>query len=194
MTLPRTTAQQLHSMAAGADRANRPTLLVVVGGAMVAIAIVVLLVGGARLASGQRRLANELADAENLRNRVQQYVRLENARPDLAALYPSYRFMDVHISEIAQREINPDNTNPAPVQVGLKSTKTLQADSRLNRSDVAIDITRDVELERILAFVNTLETDPRTGRGFVSEFTIRPNNTGWVGEIQYTIYEASDQP
>lgn len=184
MSVSRETYAQLNGMGVSADRANTPTLLVAVGGVMVVIALVVLLVGGLRYQAGVTSYERELGAAINLKNQVVEYRGLVDSQPQVSIQYPFEPFFETNIRTLVDETLGPQTAT-----VSRKSSRTLQIDDRLQRSDVAVTITKDTEIEQIMRLIEQLETDLRTRRGFVSEIEIRPNRTGWNGTFQYTIYE-----
>lgn len=180
------TEAQLSAAAGAADRANRPTILVVAPALLLLGAVIITLITFQRFSSAKATLKDRVAEQTKVNAQVDYYAVLEQARPDVATLYPINDFMDTNMDDIA-RDVWGEEL---PITVSPKSNpRPVGLNRAIERSDVEVGITAPTPIDEIFEFVHRVLSDEQLDGVFLAKIDIRPNPGGWTGQLKFRTYE-----
>ena len=182
---------QLQAMAAGVDRANRPTTLVVIGAAVLAIAAIFALWSGGRFLNARKRLASEMYARSTVANLLSVTAGRKQETPDLDALYPPQPYFDTNVYETALNVygLTQDEKGKLPVAVRPReSPKPLTGTPGVGKTSV--DVTFNAQpLDKIFGLMNAVQESQYLRTTFVSSINLTPIPTGWNATIRFGAYE-----
>lgn len=178
---------QLRAQALAADRANTPTGLLVITGALVVAALVYLLLGGLGVHSSRAALRSDQFTATSVDRLVEQINELSTNEVDLSQIYSRIRDFNVIVAE-AKRDLTPAFSQE-PI-IAAPRNALISPSARVHQVDVACDFRSPESLESILAWMDAILHHERLeGRAFVSRVVLNPIGMGWQGGFTVSIYE-----
>lgn len=182
---------QLNAMAGSADRANRPTTLVIMGAGVVAVAAIFALWSGARFLTARQRLQAEMNNRAQVGMFLTQIASKKQETPDLDAKYPPLPFFDPNVHETALNVYGLSQDEKAKLPVAVRpreSPKPLTGTPGVSKTSV--DVTFNAQpLEKIFALINAVQENKDLRTTFVSSINLTPITTGWNGTIRFGAYE-----
>lgn len=191
MVRPAQIDTQLQAMAAGADRANRPTTLVVAGIAVLAIAAIFALWSGGKFVNARKRLHSEMRARSTTANLLSVIAGRKQELPDLDALYPPQPYFDTNVYETALSVygLTQDQKSQLPVAVRPRETpKPLTGTPGVGKTSV--DVTFSAQpLSKIFELMNAVQESAYLRTTFVSSINLTPIPTGWNATIRFGAYE-----
>jgi hypothetical protein len=178
---------QLGAAANAADRANRPTLLVVAPALLLLGAIVLVLVTNHRFSVAKSALSARLAERARVDQLIEYASELEAANPDVGVLFPPDPFLDVKIADVAQDVWG----EGGPVTVsGKSSPRAVGLARQIAKSDVDVSWTTPLPIDELFTFIYRVLNEPEmTGHVFLARINIKPLPGGWIGSARFRLYE-----
>ncbi len=188
MRVPASVENQLRAQAAAADRANRPTMLVVVPALLLVGALLLTLVAGVRLVESKRTLERRLADRAQVERIVFEAEQLRRRTPDLDALYPPLPGLGDEIEREARR-VWPEGSR-GTVRVGQVNPRPWSVSSTGDLVQVSVDCTvSNVSFQDLTTWIRRVIDEPTRRRVFVSKLSVEPTPQGWTGTVQFRAYQ-----
>lgn len=183
---PAQTEAQLASLAAAADRANKPTSLLTIP---VVLLIVTVLFGvwAYRGLAAQRSIVQaRQAQAVKVAHFVEQIKGQQKQSIDMAAIYPPSPFLGSYVDDTWEAQARSFRETPTVSQV---SSTRVDNNSSIYRSDVTVTVNNE-ELSTIFKAADaTLNHEFLKGRAFVSQANLTPTGTGWRAVLRFSLYE-----
>ena len=177
---------QLGAAANAADRANRPTLIVVAPALLLVGAIILVLITNHRFSVAKSVLGDRLAERARVDQLIEFAAELEAANPDIGVLFPPNPFMDVNIADVAQ-DVWGEN---GPVDVSGKSNpRSVGLARQIERSDVDVSFTQPIPLDELFRFIHGVLSDQELRGVFLARINITPRSGGWMGSLRFRLYE-----
>lgn len=182
---------QLQAMAASADRANRPTGLVVIGGAVLTLAAIFALWSGFSFLKARNRLKDEMATREWVGVRLARIASKKQETPDLDAIYPPMPYFDTNIEDTALKvyEIAKEEKQ-AKLPVAVRppdGPRPLTGTPGVGKTTVDVSLNAQ-PIEKILGLLNATQESPYLKTAFVSSINLTPIPAGWNAQIRFAAY------
>lgn len=177
---------QLRAQALAADRANKPTGLLLLASVLIAASIIFLLASAMGLKSSRAQLADALRYSSQINQLLKEIDESHSSSIDLAKLYPRLPFLQADTLDRIDKlgikfQIRPSvstpRSNPILPRAGIyKGTITCRVNTE--------------PLDQILAWLNGILTyEPHQGNVFVSQISLSPNGKGWQSTFEISVYE-----
>ncbi|MBL0926798.1 MAG: hypothetical protein IBJ11_03990 [Phycisphaerales bacterium] len=187
---PASSEAQLAALAAAADRANRPTGMIVLTALLAGIGLAFLLVSLAAYSRSKSEYRVNFETATRTRKLLADIDSLRQLRPDVNKLYPPTNFMTANISEVAQQVWG--SAALSSVRIGDAQISPLPFSEGVDRATVQCVIDSQ-PLEKILRWIDEVPKHKGFMDGghkvFVSQFTVQPSGPGWQANINYTMFQ-----
>lgn len=182
--------QQLSAMAAGVDRANRPTSLLMIPLLLVIAAVVFLAWSWRDMATQRNLVALRVREVEEINKTVSAIQAEKTKAIDIAGLYPAAPFFGSQVEQ-AWKQTNIPFREP-PI-IGNNTPAPILTNPPINRSE--IQVTSNSEpLENIMRGVDeTLKHEFLRDRAFISMAQLTPAGNGWRSMIRVTLYHSPAQ-
>lgn len=180
------------ALANQADRANRPTTLVVIAGVILLAALIYLVIG-LQTSIGARESLRAASNTQY--NTARQLSEIEKAKttgPDLEIYSGSAALMPTALNKIASEVWGETSGGRTFIRIDASpDKKPLNENPSLLRSTVNCTISNQ-PIEQILEFLKATDTDERMAKAFVSRLRLTPTPQGWNAEIEFRRYELND--
>ncbi len=182
------TEAQLAAMANTADRANRPRVLVVVGGLIALAAVLLITVRFFGFVQARSLLEQRLTEAASVQKNIEASAELRSNTTDLSAIFPDNPSMADRIEAIAGEVWGDEVGSLISIGVINYGNAVFQGDTKLKRADVRCTFGM-LRTEQILEWVERVLNDPSLAGVFISQFDIGPSGPGeWRGTITFRMY------
>lgn len=182
-------------MANQADRANRPTIFILLACVIIFAGIVYALFGIRSYVEGNAALQRQLTEQIGVNRRLSEIDRLNERNPDLLRLYPPGELlMPIHLRNAANTAFSDNessDTLPSDFTVREVTTRPLESSPSLNVNTVQVTIAgaKQLPLEDIFLFIETALRDEPSGMMFLREIHLSPTPRGWsVTSIEFQRY------
>lgn len=177
--------QQLTTMAAAVDRANKPTSLLLVPMLLVVASLGFVLWGWREMSSQRALVSARVREVDEITKLVGQIQNERGKSVDIASLYIRLPFMG---SQVSEAWTGTGITFREPPIVGSTSTNPILSNPVLLRSEVQVT-TNNEPLENILKGVDaTLRHEVLGPQAFVSLAQLTPAGGGWRSTIRFSAY------
>ena len=185
MRWPAQIQSQLLGAANAADRANRPTVFVVLPGALLVVTLVVLLVVLTKFTGARADLRRQAADWASVQATLSQLLDQRSVRPDLAGMFPKNALFDVNIENVAKQVWGPT----IPVTIGSPTRgRFMFTETEVGKVDVVCTL-RSVELDKLAQWIDQVLRMPSLRGVFLAKLELRPAQSGWNGQVVFRRYE-----
>lgn len=175
-------------MAAGVDRANRPSSLLAFPLLLVFAALLVLFWSFSRLSAARSEARAEVRNQERIEQLVAAIEAESSASIDFEALYPRNPYFASDIVA-SWRDQGVVFSTPPLVSDPIEAVVLTGAGGTIRRQEVQCSVTSE-PLEQILAWIdNVLRRPNLQGQVWVSSLQIRPAGAGWGASIRFAAYE-----
>lgn len=187
MSIPPTIEMELASMAAAADRANRPVSLLSIPLLLVVASLLFAAFAYRGLAVQRSLVVHRQAQAARVYELVRQIELEQKKTVDLDRLYPPAPFFGSQVADDVWKK--PDFAFREPPNVGSLISTRADALSQVYRSDVTVTVANE-PLEKIFRATDAVLNHPHLdGRPFISQVMLTPTGTGWRATVRFSVYE-----
>lgn len=185
MRWPAQIQSQLLGAANAADRANRPTVFVALPGALLVVALVVLLVVLTKFTGARTDLRRQAADWASVQATLSQLLDQRSVQPDLAGMFPKNALFDVNIENVAKQVWG----LAIPVTIGSPTRgRFMFTETEVGKVDVVCTL-RSVELDKLAQWIDQVLRMPSLRGVFLAKLELRPAQSGWNGQVVFRRYE-----
>ena len=191
MTLPKDVAKQTQALALTQEAANRPTALVAVAGAVLAVCIVVLVWSTLQYTGARRGLSAASGGATGVYERLARIEALLAKDRDEAELFPRQPFFQTDLTELVRETLGAsDPEQGRRVEVRNPVQRTLTQNQRITSTDITV-LTVGVEPSEMFRMLDTIERSSELYRSVIMSVRIGSDPSRWTGEFTCRMYEAA---
>lgn len=178
--------EQLASMAAAIDRANRPVSFLVVPAALLLVALIYVVWAGTQVRSASRNLAQQRGQALQIESLTQQIREQSRSQIDLASYFPPQPHFVSTIQATASSENFKKFARPPVFERERAFPES--SDPPIERAEIGVTIQLE-NLDAVFEWIDAvLNHDTFRGKVFLSQIRLQPISNGWGGNLRFSVY------